>query len=208
MTTAAALLATFLVYVGSLPFAMAAALLLLLPQESQQDAPPDGYGLPPMLLSAVLASPRTAAVSCLTSYAAMILSFIGGLQQAAGLVAGEPRLVAAGIAIALISWALVLRMVLRQSGVFSAENSLTADPQLELLLLAVLYAWQAWLEACHPWWTALPAVRSLQRYKRSFIATIPLTCAKLKPILYVHSSERAGSASFARTSPSHGACRR
>ena len=145
--------ATGLLLLGTLPFPLAAVALALAPAE------------------VLLPSYRGAAAGCLVSYAAMILAYIGGVQQAAavhadGARAGAWLLVVAAIGVALLGWGLVVRSQLRAAGV--EAGGLLAEPKVELLLLAVVYGWQAWLEACAtPWVLGLPARSRCKFHKRS-----------------------------------------
>ena len=59
------------------------------------------------------------------------------------------------VQVALLGWLLVARAQLRAAGI--EAGGLLAEPQVDLLLLAVVYGWQAWLEACSGLWLLLPS---------------------------------------------------
>jgi hypothetical protein len=126
-------IATAVLCLGTTPFVLATGVLL------QSSAVDGGAEQPAALLTT---DERSAVCACLVSYAAMILAFIGGLQQAAALAGGEPRLVVAGVGVALLGWLMVVRQQLRTAGVL-AGRVWTVDPRAELLLLALFYGWQA-----------------------------------------------------------------
>jgi hypothetical protein len=78
--------------------------------------------------------------------------------------------------VALLGWLLVARSQLRSAGI--EAGGLLAEPKVELLLLAVTYGWQAWLEACAGPWTAglpLPSRQLLQSSARR----LPMAVAAL-----------------------------
>ena len=126
---------------------------------------------------AIIYYPAGPAAAALTSYSAMILAFIGGLQQAAAVAGGDPRLVLTGVGVALCGWGLVLRGQLRTLGIFEQNLSPGESQQVELLLLAALYGWQAWLEAYA--WQGLPSAPLLQSRERLPSMAVAATCLLL-----------------------------
>lgn len=176
--------AAVLLWLGTLAFPLAALGLALTPAEL------------------MLPSYRGAALGCLVSYGAMILAYIGGIQQAAavhadGARAGAWPLVVAGIGVALLGWALVVRSQLRAAGVDA--GGLLAEPQVEPLLLAVIYGWQAWLEACAGQWaTGLPAGSRLLMQSEG--RRLPMAVAALS-LLVASRYTRAGHAELAAVDP-------
>ena len=82
-------------------------------------------------------------------YAATILAFVGGLQQAAGIVDGKPRatpLVAGGITLALAAWA---------AAAYAVAGGTTAAAAQGLVALALLYGTQGLVERYAPWYAQL-----------------------------------------------------
>lgn len=84
------------------------------------------------------------------------------------------------VQVALLGWLLVARTQLRAAGI--EAGGLLAEPQVELLLLALVYGWQAWLEACGGPWRMLPLpsrqlLQSSRRQLSMTIAALSLLCA-------------------------------
>ena len=95
---------------------------------------------------------RVAGGQLFALYAAVILAFIGGLQQAAGIADGKPRaaaLVAGGIALALAAWAACAYAVAAGNAAAAAQG---------LTGLGLLYGAQGALERYAPWYTHLSPV--------------------------------------------------
>jgi hypothetical protein len=160
-STPARTVATCVLWLGTAPFVCAVAALAA---AAKQAAAPDSA-----------ATAAAVIIPCLTSYAAMILAFIGGLEQAAALAGEEPRLVIAGVALALGGWLLVMRQQMRAAGCLAGGSAL-AEPQVELLLLAVLYGWQAWVESCGERWRTLSSAGLLQSRGRLPAMAVAALC--------------------------------
>jgi hypothetical protein len=78
-------------YAGLIPFVFGALLVWLLQPDTQQPSPPHGF-----------------AVAMLSGYAAVIVSFLGGIHWGLGFNHGQPRLFAWGVVPSLGAWVAVM----------------------------------------------------------------------------------------------------
>ena len=81
--------------------------------------------------------------------------------------------------VALLGWLLAARAQLRTAGI--EAGGLLAEPQVDLLLLAVVYGWQVWLEACSSLWLKLPP--SSRQLLQSPQRRVPMTIAAVSLLI-------------------------